>query len=259
MWLLPPCRRGLPSMMAVRNFHATTQVSMRKKTYKTSETDDEEILQHFQPDAGLDVPVAGYLLHRQQRQTLYYMRLIEHEIPKLVAFRKPFVPPTAATPLVIRSVDFSGEQHPLTAKRSVVVPVAHLPLRNEVAFQRTKLLAGVRWTPEPPRDSGILVDEDAAKHGFIKISCEDFPRANMNLKWISDTLDKLVLEANAEGEAPYQRLPLDTRHLDSKVRKSKKGDHVRGRGGLRPSLKDFPAEWLPKREENVISSILPSQ
>lgn len=246
-------------MMAVRNFHATTQVSMRKKTYKTSETDDEEILQHFQPDAGLDVPVAGYLLHRQQRQTLYFMRLIEHEIPKLVAFRKPFVPPTAATPLVIRSVDFSGEQHPLTAKRSVVVPVAHLPLRNEVAFQRTKLLAGVRWTPEPPRDSGILVDEDAAKHGFIKISCEDFPRANMNLKWISDTLDKLVLEANAEGEAPYQRLPLDTRHLDSKVRKSKKGDHVRGRGGLRPSLKDFPAEWLPKREENVISSILPSQ
>ncbi|KAG2159762.1 mitochondrial ribosomal subunit protein-domain-containing protein [Suillus bovinus] len=232
---------------------------MRKKISKTSKADDEEILQHFQPDGGLDVPVAGYLLHRQQRQTLYYMRLIEHEIPKLVGFRKPFVPPTAATPLVIRSIDFAGEKHPLTAKRSVVVPVAHLPLRNEVAFHRAKLLAGVRWMPEPPRDSGISADEDAAKHGFIKIACEDFPRANMNLKWISDTLDKLVLEANAEGEAPYQRLPLDTRHLDSKVRKSKKGDHVRGRGGLRPSLKDFPTEWLPKRQENVLSSILPSQ
>ncbi|KAG2350271.1 hypothetical protein BDR05DRAFT_869329 [Suillus weaverae] len=232
---------------------------MRKKISKASKGDDDEILQHFRPDGGLDVPVAGYLLHRQQRQTLYYMRLIEHEIPKLVAFRKPFVPPTAATPLVIRSVNFAGEQHPLTAKRSVVVPVAHLPLRNEVAFHRAKLLAGVRWMPEPPRDSGISADEDAAKHGFIKISCEDFPRANMNLKWISDTLDKLVLEANAEGEALYQRLPLDTRHLDSKARKSKKGDHVRGRGGLRPSLKDFPTEWLPKRQENVISSILPSQ
>lgn len=84
----------------------------------------------------------------------------------------------------------------MTAKRSVVVPVAHLPLRNEVAFHRAKLLAGVRWMPEPPRDSGISADEDAAKHGFIKIACEDFPRANMNLKWISDTLDKLVLEAN---------------------------------------------------------------
>lgn len=232
---------------------------MRKKISKASQADEEEILQSFLPDQGSDIPVAGHLLHRQQRQTLYYMRLIEHEIPKLVAFRKPFVPPTAATPLVIRSVDFSGEQHPLTAKRSVVVPVAHLPLRNEVAFQKAKLLAGVRWNPEPPRDSGISADEDAAKHGFIKIACEDFPRANMNLKWISDTLDKLVLEANAEDEAPYQWLPLDTRHLDSKVRKSKKGDHVRGRGGLRPSLKDFPTEWLPKRQENVISSILPFQ
>lgn len=57
---------------------------MRKKMSKASKADDEEILQHFQPDGGLDVPVAGYLLHRQQRQTLYYMRLIEHEIPKLV-------------------------------------------------------------------------------------------------------------------------------------------------------------------------------
>lgn len=84
MWLLPPCRRGLPSMMAARQFHATTQVSMRKKLSKASKADDEEILQHFQPDGGLDVPVAGYLLHRQQRQTLYYMRLTEHEIPKLV-------------------------------------------------------------------------------------------------------------------------------------------------------------------------------
>jgi small subunit ribosomal protein S35 len=115
---------------------------------------------------------------------------------RTLAFRKPFIPPTSTTPLVIRSVNFGGEQHPLTAKRTVVVPIAHLPLRNEVAIHRAKLLAGVRWTPDPPRDSGISTDENASKHGFIKISCEDFPRANMNLKWISDTVDKLVREAN---------------------------------------------------------------
>ena len=118
------------------------------------------------------------------------------QLIRILAFRKPFVPPTSSTPLVIRSVNFSGEQHPLTEKRSVVVPIAQLPLRNEVAIQRAKLLAGVRWTSEPPRDSGIPADENAAKHGFIKISCEDFPQANMNLKWISDTLVKLVREAN---------------------------------------------------------------
>jgi hypothetical protein len=162
-------------------------------------------------------------MYRQQRQTLNYMRLMEHEVPKLVgqsslartiecplihllAFRKPFVHPTSTTPLVIRSVNFAGEQHPLTEKRSVVVPVVHLPLRNEIAIQRAKLLAGVRWTPDPPRDSGIPADENIAKHGFIKIACEDFPRANMNLKWISDTLDKLVREANVGVEFNRPRL-----------------------------------------------------
>jgi len=232
---------------------------MRGRPFKAPKVDHEDMEQHLEPDLGLDAPVAEHLMYRQQRQTLNYMRLMEHEVPKLVAFRKPFIPPTSSTPLVIRSVNFAGEQHPLTAKRTVVVPIAHLPLRNEVAIQRAKLLAGVRWTPDPPRDSGIPADEGVVKHGFIKISCEDFPRANMNLKWISDTVDKLVCEANTEDETLYERLPLDTRHLDAKMRKAKKGDHVRGRGGLRPSLKDFPANWLPKRQQDVIPSILTSQ
>jgi len=254
-----PCRCGPPPVRAARQFHSTTQVSMRGRPSKAPKADDEDMVEHLEPDYGLDVPVAGHLMYRQQRQTLNYMRLMEHEVPKLVAFRKSFIPPTSTTPLVIRSVNFGEEQHPLMAKRTVVLAIAHLPLRNEVAVQRAKLLAGVRWTPDPPRDSGIPTDENAAEHGFIKISCEDFPRANMNLKWISDTIDKLVREANAEGETAYERLPLDTRHLDAKMRKAKKGDHVRGRGGIRPSLKDFPADWLPKRRDDAITSILTSQ
>lgn len=113
-----------------------------------------------------------------------------------VAFRKPFVPPTTDTPLVIRSVDYAGESHPLTAKRTVVVPVAQLPLAGDLARHKVKLLAGARWTPEPPKNAGVPLDSEEGNHGYIKIACEDFPRPAMNLKWISDTLDKLVAEAN---------------------------------------------------------------
>ena len=111
-------------------------------------------------------------------------------------FRKPFVPPTAETPLVVRSVDYAGEEHPLTTKRTVVVPVAQLPLRNDLAIHKIKLLAGARWTPDPPKNAGVLVDAEHEKHGYIKIACEDFPQPAMNLKWISDTIDQLISAAN---------------------------------------------------------------
>lgn len=43
----------------------------------------------------------------------------------------------------------------------------------------------------------------------------------------------------------YQDLPVDTRHIEAKIKKAKKGDHAWGRT-TRPSLKDFPKEWLPQ-------------
>ena len=58
------------------------------------------------------------------------------------------------------------------------------------------LIAGSRWTPTPPRDSGIGSDEPGGEHGYVKIACEDFQRPAMNLKWASDALDRLIEEAN---------------------------------------------------------------
>lgn len=183
-------------------------------------------------------------------------------VKRFAAFRKPFVPPTAGTPLVIRSVDYAGEEHPLTAKRTVVVPVVQLPLRDDLAIHKIKLLAGARWTPDPPKNAGVPLDSEQGTHGYINIACEDFPQPAMNLKWISDTIDKLVSTANVrfcsvhcsstpdmllqdEKSTHYQDLPVDTRHIETKVRKAKKGDHARRRT-TRPSLKDFPEEWLPQ-------------
>ena len=77
----------------------------------------------------------------------------------------------------------------------MVAPVSRLPLKDDDARRRFKLLAGVRWSPEPPKDGGVSPNE-ADEWGWFKLSCEDFPKPAMNLKWASDTLDRLVFEAN---------------------------------------------------------------
>lgn len=112
------------------------------------------------------------------------------------ALRTPYTPPTSKTPLIVRSVDYAGEQHPATSKRTVVVAVAQLPLRDVDAIHKFKVLAGVRWTPDPPKDAGIGPNEVDRQHGYMKISCEDFPEPAQNLKWASDVIDRLIAEAN---------------------------------------------------------------
>ena len=47
----------------------------------------------------------------------------------------------------------------------------------------------------PPKDAGVPSDT-VDEHGWIKLSCENFPEPGMNLKWASDTLDRLIAEAN---------------------------------------------------------------
>jgi len=90
---------------------------------------------------------------------------------------------------------YQGESHPAVIKRVIVVPVDQLPLNGEQAIHKIKLLAGPRWTPNPPTDGGVGRNEES-KNGYIKISCESFPRASMNLSWASDTLDNLIQVAN---------------------------------------------------------------
>ncbi|KAF7347910.1 Cell division control/GTP binding protein [Mycena venus] len=204
----------------------------------------EDILEaEFEDD---DTAAAGHLMLRQQRQVLYYLRLIEHEMPKLVAYRKPFEPPSSRKiPLVVRSVDYAGEEHPVTAKRVIVAAVDDLPLKNKAAIHRIKVLAGPRWTPNPPTDGGIS-GLDEWKNGYIKIACEDFPQPAMNLKWASDTMDRLVAHAN-NPKHDLKDVPVDLRHVYAKARKAKKGEHTRSRVFARPSIIDFPMEWIPER------------
>lgn len=113
-----------------------------------------------------------------------------------LGWRVPFNPPPTEYALVVRTLSYGGEEHPATKKRTIVVPVSRLPLKSEAAIHNCKLLAGSRWTPTPPLDSGVGESESGSEHGYIKISCEDYPQPGMNLKWASDVLDRLVSEAN---------------------------------------------------------------
>jgi hypothetical protein len=121
----------------------------------------------------------------------------------LPAYRKPFKP-LKSDCLIVRSIQYAGEEHPATAKRVVTVAIDDLPLRNEAAVHKFKLLAGPRWSIRPPADSGVS-GLSAWGNGFVKIACEDFPNPEQNLKWISDRLDSLIKEANVRR---FLSLPL---------------------------------------------------
>ncbi len=51
-----------------------------------------------------------------------------------------------------------------------------------------------------------LAPEGKEDQGTLKIACELFPASRMNEKWCSDTLDKLLAEANVS--APDHSSPL---------------------------------------------------
>jgi small subunit ribosomal protein S35 len=91
----------------------------------------------------------------------------------------------------------------------MVVAVNDLPLKNTMAKKRLILLAGPRWTPNPPTDAGISKYAEW-EHGFVKISCEDFQQPARNLKWISDTLNKLVERANVSNFTHFFPLEMNT-------------------------------------------------
>ncbi|KAJ3574073.1 hypothetical protein NP233_g2011 [Leucocoprinus birnbaumii] len=190
-----------------------------------------------------DSASSAHLLLQEKRIVRHYLRLIEVEMPNLAALRKPFSPPTTKEPLIVRSVDYLSD-HPMQRKRCVVVAVDNLPLKDTMAKKRLMMLAGPRWTPNPPVDAGISKYADWG-NGFVKISCEDYPQPAQNLKWISDTLDRLVERANVPDPA-WEDLPIDLRHVYAKSQKAKKGEHLRGRVLNKPTFRDFPQEWLPK-------------
>ena len=49
-----------------------------------------------------------------------------------------------------------------------------------------------------------------------------------------------------KNKETFKDIPLDFRHLETKRIKQGKGEHRSGLHGLKPTIKDFPKEWLPE-------------
>lgn len=182
-----------------------------------------------------DVPSLGHQILQRKRELLKVMRTVEFEIPKLAKFRQAYTPPKPEQCLQFRFQHYQGENHPASRKVVLTVNVDELvkvgAVKDTPSKHKLLLLAGSRFHPK---------SNAAAKQGegVIKISCELFPNERQNMKWCSDTLDALVKEANVRTKE-VDDLPLDLRPF--LVRQDKKRHYLRAD---RPSLKDFPKEWL---------------
>lgn len=179
---------------------------------------------------------------------MFYARGNIDSLLSAVEFRQKFKKPKADQFIQLRSQHYQGEPHPASRKIVLVAPLSKLPLTTPAALHKFKLIAGPRW------DSW----EDT-----IKISCELFPVGEMNEKWCSDTLDKIIAQAqvslvpflllvdpslrshrsNTHGTTTQDTtdsmadIPLDTRATESRHRKSRTKKIV--------TLAQFPTEWLP--------------
>ncbi|GAA5888043.1 hypothetical protein JCM6882_000260 [Rhodosporidiobolus microsporus] len=171
----------------------------------------------------------------KQREVLHYLRLEQFQFKDLLAFRQPFTPPPPTHSLQIRHQHYQGEPHPASRKVTLSARVSALPLSTPEARHKFKLLAGPRWTPALAGEKG----ED----GTFKLACELFPSEKMNEKWCSDTLDRLIAEAENTSD-PMTDIPLDPRPARARLAKSRKLKRSVG-------LKDFPREWLPAQKTAV--------
>ena len=144
--------------------------------------------------------------HREQR---FYNRLAAHDLPQLVQFRKPYQRPDLKThPITYKYTQYVGEEHPNSKKVVLKCNVADLPNMSEQELHALKLLATTRYDYQTD---------------VLKFSSDRFPEPRQNAKYLSDVLNKLILEAKANAKE-FKDVPLDKRHINARtMRKKTKG------------------------------------
>ncbi|KAI0999641.1 hypothetical protein K3495_g8556 [Podosphaera aphanis] len=171
------------------------------------------------PDDEDDIPSLGHGELELHRELRHYSRLAAWEMPLLYKLRKPFKPPTAATPLRFRYTTYMGEQHPAENKVVLEFSPADIPDLTEVQREKLKKLAGVRWNPETDT---------------VKMSCESYETQAQNKRYLGDVLASLLRESRDSTDT-MEDIPLYTKH-----HRFKKNPQ-------------FPSEWVmsEKRQEEL--------
>ena len=82
-----PYRQLLSHIPKCRHMHSSAVRTMPRMTKATATRGDDlvdALLDFKTPQTGNDTSSAGHMMLQQQRRMLYYLRLIEHEMPRLV-------------------------------------------------------------------------------------------------------------------------------------------------------------------------------
>ncbi|SCV69188.1 BQ2448_2208 [Microbotryum intermedium] len=187
---------------------------------------------------GFDFPLTRptILKMQEKRLFLHYLRLEHLQFPDLVALRREYKKPSSKQIVRVRHQHYQGEPHPAARKVTISVNCDDLAstLGSEQAQHKFKLLAGPRWD---------------ATNDEVKLSCELFPTPEMNERWCSETLDKMIAEAKDLSD-PMSDIPLDPRPTLSRLAKSGKHKIV--------TLSDFPKEWLPSSNKRSTTRKVPA-
>jgi small subunit ribosomal protein S35 len=99
-----------------------------------------------------------------------------------------------------RYTTFFGDPHPASRKVVVEFRVSDLKLQPEAAL-RLKKLAGVRYNPGTKS---------------VRLSSDSFDTQARNKRFLADTIEKLVREANDKSTDSFEDIALDRRHLKQK-------------------------------------------
>ncbi|EPS45172.1 hypothetical protein H072_830 [Dactylellina haptotyla CBS 200.50] len=150
----------------------------------------------------------------EHREARVYARLAVYDMPRLSRFAKPFEIPRNGEVLRFRYTTHMGARHP--SQNKVVMECCPDDM-GLTKVQRDKLikLCGVRYNPT---------------RNILKFSCEMFEHQHQNKRWLSELIDKLVVEAKDDTDT-FEDVPFDFRHHKFKPQQS------------------FPKEWRMPAEK----------
>ncbi|KAI7951727.1 hypothetical protein MJO28_007411 [Puccinia striiformis f. sp. tritici] len=200
------------------------------------------------PFAMQDVPGVTHLRWFEARKRLNKLRAIKFHMPSLIKYQQPFIPPSPDAHVILRTQDDLGfcrgklDSQRANKKASITVNLSKIPSlqSSPEAMHKIKLLSGNRWFECERRSEFDLSDHYGDPNGYIKISCDDYPSLQMNQKWCSDTLDRLIHEATNLSSDSMADIPLDLRPT------LKRRHNIKSRPwAVNQNLQiKFPLDWL---------------
>ncbi|KAI8342815.1 mitochondrial ribosomal subunit protein-domain-containing protein [Chlamydoabsidia padenii] len=188
--LLTTTRSKAPTM--IRHFSSASVVMAGRQGTRFRKPEKKFDVEHMETFAFDDQTTIGHNLFENIRNVRQYLRKTQYELPKLSAYAKTFIPPTAEDIIKYKTYTYCGEGHPVERKVVLSVKVSDLKLTSE---QRHKflLLAGPRYH----------VDTDE-----LIMSSEKFPKATQNKKYVGDLLQSLLKEAKDDKDT-FADIPLN--------------------------------------------------